>query len=98
MENLGITSEDIDHVYIAGAFGNYIDLDSSFVIGLVPLIDRQKIKTVGNAAGTGAIKALLSDEYLDRSFIIANQAVFIELASHHSFQRKFINSLSFPEI
>ena len=97
MENLGIAFEEIEQVLIAGAFGNHLDLDSALAIGLVPSTDRDKIIPVGNAAGTGAVKALLSVRILERCHSIASNAKFIELATHPKFQKKFITNLSFSE-
>ena len=97
MENYGIMFEEIKQVLIAGAFGNNLDLDSALAIGLVPIIDRNKIIPVGNAAGTGAVKAMLSVRILERCGSISHGAKFIELANHPGFQKKFIKNLSFPE-
>ncbi|MHB8075856.1 ASKHA domain-containing protein [Desulfosporosinus fructosivorans] len=97
IENLGIVFEEIEQILIAGAFGNNLDLDSALTIGLVPSADRGKIIPVGNAAGTGAVKAMLSVHVLERCRSIVNHAKFIELANHPGFQKRFIKNLSFPE-
>ncbi|WP_158309038.1 ASKHA domain-containing protein [Desulfosporosinus orientis] len=97
MENYGITFAEIEEVLIAGAFGNHLDLGSALGIGLVPSALRGKVIPVGNAAGTGAVKALLSEPIRERCRSIVNKALFIELANHPGFQKKFINNLSFPE-
>lgn len=98
MESMGISAEQVEQVLIAGAFGNYIDLASALKIGLVPPIPRGKIIPVGNAAGTGAVKTLLSASYLERSQRIAEQAEFVELASHVEFQKRFLGNLPFPGV
>jgi len=97
MESYGITFKEIEQVMIAGAFGNHLDLDSALAIGLVPSTDRGKIIPVGNAAGTGAVKAILSVRILERCHSISRKAKFIELANHPEFQKRFISNLSFPE-
>src|SRR5665648_426646 len=97
MENLGIAFEDIEQVLIAGAFGNHLNLESALAIGLAPSTELDQIIPVGNAAGTGAIKALLSVCILERCHSIVRHAKFIELATHSKFQKKFIKNLSFPE-
>lgn len=97
MENFGITLEEIEQILIGGAFGNHLDLDSALAIGLVPSTDRGKIIPVGNAAGTGAVKAMLSVRILERCRSISRKAKFIELANHPEFQKRFIRNLSFPE-
>lgn len=95
MENIGVKPEEIEQVLIAGAFGNYIDLDSAVAIGLIPQSDLKKIHPVGNAAGAGAVKALLSEGHLARCYAIAGKAEFVELANHPAFQEKFVENLAF---
>ncbi|BBB91105.1 MAG TPA: ASKHA domain-containing protein [Methylomusa anaerophila] len=85
-------------VCLAGAFGNYIDINSAITIGLFPGITRDSICSVGNAAGTGAIQALLYSDKLQRSIGIANKTGYLELAAQPSFQNIFLANLSFPEV
>ena len=94
METIGLAVEEVDQVLIAGAFGNYIDLDSAVAIGLIPQSDLSLVHPVGNAAGAGAVKALLSQKHLERCNSAAKKAVFIELANHPKFQEKFVQNLS----
>jgi len=96
MEALGVGPEAIEQVFLAGAFGSYVDLDSALAIGLIPVQERQKIRSVGNAAGEGAAKALLSSYNLQRCHKIASKAEFLELANNPLFQKRFIKNLAFP--
>lgn len=95
MEKMGV--KEVDQVLIAGAFGNFIDLESAVTIGLIPQSDLSLIHLVGNAAGTGAVKALLSQKHLERCYSVAKSAGFVELANHPQFQDKFVKNLSFGE-
>lgn len=92
---LGITYDDIKEVIIAGAFGNYMDPDSTCRIGLIPSELRHKITPVGNAAGEGSKLCLLSSDEYKKCEYIAEKAEFVELASHEKFQEKFIALLDF---
>ncbi len=59
IEYYGIEPEDIDTIYLAGAFGNYINVENAIAIGLLPdLPDR--VAKIGNAALAGAAEMLLS--------------------------------------
>lgn len=98
MEGLGVSPEEVEQVFIAGAFGSFIDLDSALAIGLIPVKERQKVRSVGNAAGEGAAKALLSEYNINRCKAIADKAGFIELANHPHFQEIFLKNLEFPEV
>lgn len=95
MESIGVAMDEVEQVLIAGAFGNYIDLESAIAIGLIPQSDPSVVHPVGNAAGVGAVKALLSKKHLERCYSVANKAGFIELANHPKFQMKFVQNLSF---
>jgi len=55
----GITPEQIDKIYLAGAFGNYIQVESAVAIGLLPDAEDNVVK-IGNAALAGAAGMLLS--------------------------------------
>ena len=50
----GIGYDDVFEVILAGAFGNYLDKHSACAIGLIPSSLEDKVRPVGNAAGTGA--------------------------------------------
>lgn len=85
-------------VLLAGAFGNYIDIDSALLIGLFPGTSREQLCSVGNAAGTGVIHVLLSRKKLARCRRIAGEVAYVELAAQPNFQTMFLANLSFSEV
>ena len=97
-KHLGIAHENIRKVYIAGAFGNYMDPKSACDIGLLPYTLRDRVVPVGNAAGEGAKIALQNAEELDKTVQLMDQVDFLELAALPQFQDCFIDELEFPEI
>ncbi|MDD6191041.1 MAG: ASKHA domain-containing protein [Firmicutes bacterium] len=97
LKEAGKTVEDLDNVFVAGAFGNYIDIGNSVKIGLLPAVDMDKIKPVGNTASEGAAMALLSDKELARAESIAKATEHIELADNPEFQNTYIQSLALKE-
>ena len=96
-EQMGITLEQIEQVYIAGAFGNYMDPAGACRIGMLPGILKERIIPVGNAAGEGAKLALLNKEELERAERLARHTEFLELAALPEFQDEFVDQLEFPE-
>lgn len=95
-EKMQIKLSDIEQVYIAGAFGNYMDPAGACRIGMIPPVLKDKIIPVGNAAGEGAKLALLNQEELFRAERLAFGTEFLELASMPEFQDRFIDELEFP--
>ena len=94
-KNMKITLAKIDRVYIAGAFGNYMDADSACTIGLIPKELRQKIMPIGNAAGEGAKIAILNRKELLESQALSQHISFVELAASPEFQDCFVDQLEF---
>lgn len=93
----GITYDDIEEVWLAGAFGSFLSPRSACDIGLIPEELFPKIKAIGNAAGEGA-KRVLRDE---AQWKLASEMVpaidFLELASMPEFQDSYVDQLEFPE-
>ena len=94
-DELKIKINDIKKVYIAGAFGNYMNPHSACRIGLLPAALEEKITMIGNAAGEGSQIALVNyNEFLHAQELI-DKIDFIELASSPDFQDVFIDQLMF---
>jgi len=90
----GLEIKNIDKVYLAGGFGNYITPENAVKIGLIPAELREKIVQTGNSAGSGAIMTLLSDDYLEIAEKIKNMTEYIELSFEPSFQEQFIKEIN----
>jgi len=58
----GTNLDEIAKIYLAGAFGNYMNIDSAMAIGLLPRTDRSKYIRFGNGALAGARDMLLSQQ------------------------------------
>lgn len=95
MKRLGVKTEDIHAIYLAGAFGNYIQKESAVRIGLLPQLSMEKIISIGNAAGVGACMALLSKDMREKADFLAKTTEHIELATDLEFQEEYINGMSF---
>lgn len=96
-QELGITEDQISKVYIAGAFGNYMNPQSACEIGMIPFHLKDKIVPVGNAAGEGAKIALINEEELLYADKLAKKISFVELAASEDFQDCFVDNLEFPD-
>lgn len=65
-------------LFIAGAFGTYIDPLNAINIGMLPKVPINRIFQVGNAAGVGAKQVLLSKELRERAKSLAKDIKYIE--------------------
>jgi uncharacterized 2Fe-2S/4Fe-4S cluster protein (DUF4445 family) len=96
LKEAGLKADDLGDILLAGAFGNHISPASAVRIGMLPDIPLECIRGVGNAAGAGAILALLSTEERERATQIARQATHLELSSRPDFQMTFADTMLFP--
>ncbi len=95
LERAGKKLSDLDKLYVAGAFGNYIKKESAVAIGLLPPVPLEHIVSLGNSAGAGAAMALLSR--MERERIMQEIATIqhVELAQTEGFQDKFMGAMAF---
>ncbi len=93
-EHAGVT--EVHDIRLAGAFGTHIDPLRAMVLGLVPDSPVAGVRAVGNAAGVGAARMLLSG---DQRAELENQVrsiTKIETATEPRFQELFVAAMAFP--
>lgn len=96
MKRMNVRPSELRNVFIAGAFGNYIDPVSAIVIGMFPDVPVAKIKSIGNGSGFGARLALLSRIKSAEADEIARRIHYVELSAEGDFQREFLKALDLP--
>ncbi|MCR6499812.1 ASKHA domain-containing protein [Shinella sp. CPCC 101442] len=94
MEKQGI--DHVDTIRFAGAFGSFIDPKYAMVLGLIPDCDLNEVKAVGNAAGTGALMALLNRDHRREIEKTVAHIEKIETALEPNFQQLFVNAMALP--
>ncbi len=87
---------DLVDIRLAGAFGAHIDPLHAMVLGLVPDCPLEGVRSVGNAAGGGAVRALLSRALRNELELAARRVVKIETATEPRFQELFVHAMAFP--
>jgi uncharacterized 2Fe-2S/4Fe-4S cluster protein (DUF4445 family) len=94
MDHLGI--DRVDRIRLAGAFGSHIDVKYAMVLGMIPDCAISNVSSAGNAAGTGAVAALLDGSA--RGVIESRVRTIekIETAVAPAFQEHFINAMAIP--
>ena len=96
MRSAGVTR--FDRLVLTGAFGARFDWRNAVSIGMLPEIDGDTdVQAVGNAAGRGAVMALLDGKLRTEIFEISKQVKFIELAGDPDFPMEFAEATLFPE-
>jgi uncharacterized 2Fe-2S/4Fe-4S cluster protein (DUF4445 family) len=94
MDHLGV--ETVDRIKLAGAFGSQIDPLHALILGLVPDAPIDRVGPAGNAAGTGALIALLSAEARREIEGVVRRVEKIETAIEPRFQEHFVDAMAIP--
>jgi uncharacterized 2Fe-2S/4Fe-4S cluster protein (DUF4445 family) len=94
MEKLDI--DHVDTIRFAGAFGSFIDPKYAMVLGLIPDCELAEVKAVGNAAGTGALMALLNRGHRREIEETIKKIEKIETALESKFQEHFVYAMALP--
>ncbi|MCS5674382.1 MAG: ASKHA domain-containing protein [Acidimicrobiales bacterium] len=88
--------EEVDMVRLAGAFGAHIDPVYAMVLGLIPDCALPQVRAVGNAAGSGAVRMLISREQRLETEEVVQTVEKIETATEPRFQQLFVDAMAFP--
>ncbi|NIP24491.1 MAG: DUF4445 domain-containing protein [Phycisphaerae bacterium] len=92
---LGIADSDIEQIFLAGAFGNYIRAESALRLKMLPDVPSERIRFVGNAASSGAQMILLSRQSREKAGQLARKIEYIEIAHQPEFQDVFADCMTF---
>ena len=86
----------IDRIRLAGAFGSHIDPKFAMVLGLIPDCDLNRVESAGNAAGMGAMIALLNVPARAEIESAVRKIEKIETAMEPKFQDYFVDAMAIP--
>lgn len=95
LKQLNTNIENVEKIYIAGAFGNYLSKESLKTVGLFPEFPLEKIQFVGNTASMGAKAALLSGKAEEEMRKISARTEHVSFANDPDFQDIFTESMLF---
>ncbi|NVM37955.1 MAG: DUF4445 domain-containing protein [Candidatus Lokiarchaeota archaeon] len=88
----------IKQIFLAGAFGNYINAQNAKFIGMIPDIAADKIFQIGNAAGTGAQHCLLNRDLRNKAQELLKKIKYVEIAIEKNFQKEYAEAMYFPHL
>ena len=96
MDSTQTKPEDLDAIYLAGGFGNFLNTRQAVTVGMLPDISLEKIQFVGNTAIAGAKTVLLSRKALETTEQIAKSMTYFDLMSHPTYMDEFIKASFIP--
>lgn len=96
LQRVDLQFSDIQHFYIAGAFGKHIDVDNAITIGLIPNITRDRVEFVGNTSIKGAKIVALCNNGLDTIIKIGKNTTYYDLMGANDYVDEFTKAMFLP--
>ena len=93
---LDLRFEQIEHFYIGGAFGTYINIENAVTIGLIPDIERSRIEFVGNTSIKGAKIVAFYKEALYKIEKIRQDTTYYDLMGANDYVEEFKKAMFLP--
>lgn len=96
LQMVSLDFSSISRVYIAGGFGNFINIQDAIALGLLPDLDPQCFQYLGNSSIQGALHVLLCQDAYKEAVEISKNMTYLELSIGNSFINEFVSSMFIP--
>ncbi len=96
LKKMNLTVYDVKKIFICGAFGSYLNLNSAVAIGLIPEFPNAEVKYIGNGSVAGAYLSLVSRSYRKIAEDIARNIAYIDLLKDSDFMDEYTAAYFLP--
>jgi len=96
LEEVGLSVQDLDQIFLAGGFGSYVDLEKAMVIGLLPEMDPDKVRFIGNGSLMGAKMSALTNRLRKDVVDVTKRMTNFELSETPSYMDNYVAALFLP--
>jgi uncharacterized 2Fe-2S/4Fe-4S cluster protein (DUF4445 family) len=96
VQSVGLELAEVEQVFIAGAFGQYINVEKAIQIGLLPDMPWDRFNYLGNTSVLGAFYSLVSRSMRKKVLEVSQKMTYLELSADNSFYDQFMSALFLP--
>ena len=96
LKEVGLSMDIVERIYIAGGFGNYLNVDKAIILGMLPDLPKDKFSFIGNSSVAGAYLCLLSEQMRREAEEIASKMTYMELSVSRGFMDEYMSALFLP--
>ena len=96
LKKMNLTVYDVKKIFICGAFGSYLNLNSAIAIGLIPEFPNAEVKYIGNGSVAGAYLSLVSKSYRKIAEDVARNIAYIDLLKDSDFMDEYTAAYFLP--
>ena len=96
LTSVDMTPECIDRVYVAGGIGSGINMKNAVNIGMLPDVELEKFRYIGNSSLAGAYAMALSDMAVEKTAQVAANMTYLELSTCPGYMDSFVAACFIP--
>ncbi len=96
VNQVGTSFEELDQIYVAGAFGKHIAPKQAITLGMLPDLPLGTFKPIGNSSLAGAEKALREEQVRRECLELVRKITYLELNVNQEFMIRFSGSRFIP--
>jgi len=96
LREVGLGIDAIDRVYIAGGFGNYLNMGRAIILGMLPDMPTEKFDFLGNTSIIGSYLCLMSEDLMKEAEELAVKMTYLELSASNSYMEEYTSAMFLP--
>ncbi|MBF0515945.1 MAG: DUF4445 domain-containing protein [Nitrospirae bacterium] len=96
LREAGLTLDILEKVYVAGGFGNSLNVEKAVTFGMIPDLPAEKYVFLGNTSIIGAYLTLMSDTLRTELESIASKMTYIELSVVGDYMDEYMSAMFIP--
>ncbi|MBF0520168.1 MAG: ATP-binding protein, partial [Nitrospirae bacterium] len=96
INEVGLNLDVIDRVYVAGGFGNSLNVAKTVMLGMIPDLPEDKYTFLGNTSIIGAYLALMSDTLRGELEDICSKMTYVELSVVGGYMDEYMSAMFIP--
>ncbi len=96
LTNVGLSTEDLHRIHVAGGFGSHLNITKAVTIGLFPDLSPDKFHYLGNTSLIGAYLALLSSDHRKELERLARAMTYVDLSYEPGYMDQYTGALFLP--
>ena len=97
LQQAGLRYEEVDHLYIAGGLGFYLDRGNAMAVGLLPRALGGRTEVVGNTALSGTVLCLCRAQMLNEAAKLAEETTYVDLSVLPEFMDAYMENMQIGE-
>jgi uncharacterized 2Fe-2S/4Fe-4S cluster protein (DUF4445 family) len=96
LDKVGLGIDELDHIFIGGNFGQFLDLDNAITLGLLPDLPLERFTYLGNSSLIGSYLLLLSQTARQRQDKLTQSITYVELNTEQAYMDQYTSALFLP--